>query len=144
MICIFQRFILSLLLSLSQVNICVSTPLIMHLHILKNLSRTSRLLCKFCSNNHRQRLTYSQFSGNKKGNCSNEKDTEESFNHNLTATINKYEIFQDEADVILDVTEEGQKIRLEDVDTQQAYDPYIDISLTRRYKLNIREVRNNK
>lgn len=110
----------------------------MHLRILKNLSRTSRLLCKFCNNNHTQTSTYSKFSENKKGNCSDENETEKNFNHNLTATINKYEIFRDEADVILDVTEEQQKINLEDLEKQQIYDPYADINLTREYKLNIR------
>ncbi|XP_020290500.1 mitochondrial assembly of ribosomal large subunit protein 1 [Pseudomyrmex gracilis] len=80
---------------------------------------------------HVRTVTYSKFSENKKGNCSNENETEKNINHNLTATINKYEIFHDEADVILDVTEEQRKINLEDLEKQQVYDPYADINSTR-------------
>jgi len=57
--------------------------------------------------------------------------------YNLTGTINtKYKIFHDEdADVILDVSEEQQKILLEDLNKQeQIRDPYADINLNREYK----------
>lgn len=50
----------------------------------------------------------------------------------------KYKVFHDEdADVILDVSEEQQKIFLEDLNKQEEIcDPYADINLNREYKSN--------
>lgn len=76
-------------------------------------------------------------------NINNKYDNEDnnvcrSDNHNLAAAINeKYKPFSDQnADVILDVSEEQQKINLEELQTQQEiHDPYADINLSREFKL---------
>jgi len=111
--------------------------------ILKNLLCTRQILQKSFNKNH-EILTYSQlkltrqFSSDlriKHGNENNngQKDS----NHNLAATINtKYKFFDDkDADVILDVSEEQEKIILEDLNAQEKiHDPYVDINLNRKYK----------
>lgn len=55
---------------------------------------------------------------------------------NLPTAINmKYKAFHDEdADVILDVSEELQKISLEEISKQEVHDPYADINLSRECK----------
>lgn len=105
--------------------------------ILKNLARTRRILRESFAKTNRT-LTYSQlkqtrrFSSNlKKYGDAREDDDDD---HNLTATINaKYKIFQDQdADVILDVSEERQKIKLEELNAQKEFhDPYADLNLKR-------------
>ena len=55
--------------------------------------------------------------------------------YNLTGAMNiKYKVFHDkDADIILDVSEEQQKILLEDLNKQEekVHDPYADINLER-------------
>lgn len=68
--------------------------------------------------------------------CKDEKDdTSKDTDYNLAGAMNiKYKVFHDEdADIILDVSEEQQKILLEDLNKQEeeVRDPYADINLER-------------
>ncbi|KAH0945651.1 hypothetical protein HN011_006660 [Eciton burchellii] len=109
-------------------------------YILKNLLRTRKILQKSFNKNH-EILTYSQlkltrqFSNDLEIKYGNENNNEQKdSNHNLAATINtKYKFFDDkDADVILDVNEEQERIILEDLKTQEKiHDPYVDINLNR-------------
>jgi len=62
-------------------------------------------------------------------------DTTKNTGYNLAAVMNtRYKVFHDkDADVILDVNEEQQKILLEDLNEQEKkiHDPYADINLER-------------
>ncbi|RLU20072.1 hypothetical protein DMN91_006678 [Ooceraea biroi] len=106
--------------------------------ILKNLLRTRRVLLESYGKNH-ETLTYSQlkltrrFSSDLKIKCDHENDnTRKDDDHNLAAAINtRYKFFDDkDADVILDVSEEQEKIALEDLNAQEEVrDPYVDLNL---------------
>jgi len=112
-------------------------------YILKNLLRTRRILQKSFNKNH-EILTYSQlkltrqFSSDLEIKYSNENNNgQKDSNHNLAATINtKYKFFDEkDADVILDVNEEEERIILEDLNMQEKiHDPYVDINLNRKYE----------
>lgn len=64
--------------------------------------------------------------------------------HNLASAINeKYKFFSDKnADVILDVSEEQQRINLVELQTQEeVHDPYANINLSRKHQL--KTIKNN-
>ncbi|XP_011255152.2 mitochondrial assembly of ribosomal large subunit protein 1 [Camponotus floridanus] len=107
------------------------------MRILRNLLRAQRISRKSFSSNRTQLLTYSQLKltrqfaskpDRKPGNCDTSKENDD----NLPTAINmKYKAFHDEdADVILDVSEEMQKISLEEISKQEIHDPYADINLS--------------
>ncbi|CAL1678487.1 unnamed protein product [Lasius platythorax] len=106
--------------------------------ILRNLLRISRE--SLGGNRNTRLLTYSQlrltrrFSNNKPDRKpGDDENASKGDDDNLATAINKkYKAFHDEdADVILDVSEELQKISLEDISAQQqVHDPYVDINFT--------------
>lgn len=103
--------------------------------------------------NYAKTLTYSQlkltrqFSSKLNNTYDDENNNvRRSDNHNLTTAINeKYKLFSDEnADVILDVSEEQQRISLEELQMQkEVYNPYADINLSREHKLKIIHIEAN-
>lgn len=110
--------------------------------ILRNLL-SIRQLSREAPRSHTSRsLTYSwlkltrRFSSDVGNDCKDEKDdTSKDTDYNLAGAMNiKYKVFHDEdADIILDVSEEQQKILLEDLNKQEeeVRDPYADINLER-------------
>jgi len=110
--------------------------------ILKYLLHTRQVLRGNCA----KTLTYSQLKLTRRfsSNIDNKHDNENTGvrckgdNHNLAAAISeKYKLFSDEnADVILDVSEEQQRICLEELQAQEeVHDPYANINLSREHKL---------
>lgn len=115
----------------------------MRLCILRNLLRTRYPSREILSGHLARSLIYSRlgltrrFSSNVKKDRGDEKnDVSKDTGYNLAAMNTKYKIFHDEdADVILDVSEEQQKILLEDLNKQEKiHDPYADLNLNREYK----------
>lgn len=113
--------------------------------ILRNLLRARYPSHETFGGHAARLLTYSRlrltrkFSSDVKKNKSSDENDDESKDtgYNLAGAINtKYKIFHDkDADVILDVSEEQQKILLEDLDKKEEIrDPYADINLNREYK----------
>ncbi|XP_077279405.1 ribosomal silencing factor RsfS-like protein, 312 [Temnothorax americanus] len=111
----------------------------MRLCVLRNLLRARHLSRETLGGHSARSLTYSRlrltrrFSSTvgKDGGDEND-DATKGTGSNLATAINaKYKIFHDEdADVILDVSEEQQKILLEDLNKQEEIrDPYADINL---------------
>ncbi|KAL6424150.1 hypothetical protein ACFW04_009784 [Cataglyphis niger] len=105
--------------------------------ILRNLFRARQILRESSSSNPTQILTYSQLKltrqfskkpHNKLGDDVFKGDDADP----ATAISAKYKAFHDEdADVILDVSEELEKINLEDLSTQEeVHDPYANINLS--------------
>ncbi|KAM0728233.1 Mitochondrial assembly of ribosomal large subunit protein 1 [Formica fusca] len=103
--------------------------------ILRNLLRARRILRGSSSSNRTQILTYSQLKLTRQFSSKPDRkpdDASKSEDDNLATAINtKYKAFHDEdADVILDVSEELEKINIEDVSAQEeVHDPYADINL---------------
>ncbi|KYM93091.1 Uncharacterized protein C7orf30 [Atta colombica] len=109
--------------------------------ILRNLLSVRQLFREAPGSHTSRSLTYSwlkltrRFS-NDMGNDDYEDkkdDTSKNTGYNLTGAMNiKYKVFHDkDADIILDVSEEQQKILLEDLNKQEekVHDPYADINL---------------
>lgn len=108
-------------------------------YVLKNISWTRRVMSEFL--NHNRTVTYSQLkqrrqiSDNPKNKCEDQNNLQKDDDHNLTSAINsKYKIFHEQhADIIFDVSEEQQKIKLEDLNVQKEFhDPYADVNLKRK------------
>lgn len=143
----YASFYISVVLrrNLGQSNLTyISRSLDMRSCILRSLLRTRRALQESFVRSD-EVLTYSQlkstrrFSSNHpRTECGTESDDgSKDADHNLAAAINtKYKFFDDkDADVILDVSEEQQKISLEALNVQQeVHDPYADINLNRKYE----------
>lgn len=116
----------------------------MRLCVLRNLLRTRHPSREILGGHAARSLTYSRlrltrgFSSNAGKDRDDENDdASKDAGYNLTATMNtKYKVFRDkDVDVILDVSEEQQKILLEDLNKQEEiHDPYADINLNREYK----------
>ncbi|XP_072763310.1 uncharacterized protein [Anoplolepis gracilipes] len=109
----------------------------MRVCILRNLLRARRISRESLSGNRTQILTYSQLKltrqfSSKPNRKPGDDDAFKGDDDNLTAVKTKYKTFHDEeADVILDVSEELQKINLEEISAQQEiHDPYTDINLS--------------
>lgn len=112
--------------------------------ILRSLLHSRRIFRQSFVKN-KEVLTYSQlkqlrlFSDNvgKKVGEKDDVDVREHDDHNLatTSVSAKYKVFHDEeADVILDVTEEQHKIDLELLaEETKVHDPYVGINLEREY-----------
>lgn len=112
----------------------------MCLHVLKNLLHTQRILCgNYAKTTYSQLKLIKQFSSNVDSKyVSKDNNVRRSDNHNLAGAINeKYKLFSDQnADIILDVSEEQQKISLEELRIQkEIHDSYTDINLNRKHKL---------
>lgn len=114
----------------------------MRSYILRNLLSTRKILCESFAKNNRV-LTYSQLKQSRQFSSNSEKkpDNLQEDEPNLASPINmKYKIFDDkDADVIFDVSEEQQKIKLEELRAQETfYDRYADINLNRKYYNKLR------
>lgn len=107
--------------------------------ILRNLLRARRISRESFNGSRTQILTYSQLKLTRQFASKPDRkagDDDASNDDNLPTAINmKYKTFHDEdADVILDVSEELQKINLEEISEQEVHDPYADINLSRECK----------
>lgn len=113
----------------------------MRLCVLRNLLRTRRSSREVLGGHAARLLTYSRlrltrgFSGSVKDHGDENDNADKDAGYNLAGTMNaKYKVFHEkDVDVILDVSEEQQKILLEDLNKQEKiHDPYADIDLNRK------------
>lgn len=115
--------------------------------ILRSLLRSRRILRESFVKN-KEVLTYSQLKQSreyssglgKKFGEENAIDARKDGDHNLAGSVStKYKTFHDEeADVILDVTEEQHKIDLELLTAQEkVHDPYVGLNLEREYRFGV-------